>query len=67
MKIKFLILLQALFSLIHANELFAYKVEKKQKKENASETVKPPMGWNSWINYGTSITEAELKETAVWI
>lgn len=24
----------------------------------------PPMGWNSWINYGTSVSEAEIEATA---
>ena len=24
----------------------------------------PPMGWNSWICFGTSVTEAEVKQNA---
>ena len=24
----------------------------------------PPMGWNSWDSYGTTVTEAEVKANA---
>ncbi|HTP31854.1 MAG TPA: glycoside hydrolase family 27 protein [Candidatus Acidoferrales bacterium] len=27
----------------------------------------PPMGWNSWDSYGTSVTEAELKTNAAYM
>jgi alpha-galactosidase len=27
----------------------------------------PPMGWNSWDSYGTTITEAEVRANAKWI
>lgn len=26
----------------------------------------PPMGWNSWDSYGTTITEAQFKSTSEW-
>jgi alpha-galactosidase len=29
--------------------------------------VTPPMGWNSWDSYGTTITEAEYKANAEWM
>ena len=28
---------------------------------------KPPMGWNSWNCYGTSVTEAEVKSNAEYM
>ncbi len=27
----------------------------------------PPMGWNSWDSYGTTITEADVRANAKWI
>jgi len=27
----------------------------------------PPMGWNSWDSYGTTITEADFKSNAKWV
>lgn len=27
----------------------------------------PPMGWNSWDCYGASVTEAEIRQNAVWM
>ena len=27
----------------------------------------PPMGWNSWDSYGTSVTEAEVKANAAYM
>jgi alpha-galactosidase len=27
----------------------------------------PPMGWNSWDSYGTTITEADVKANAQWL
>ena len=27
----------------------------------------PPMGWNSWDGYGTTVTEAEVKANAQWL
>src|SRR4051794_21027425 len=27
----------------------------------------PPMGWNSWDGYGTTITEADVKANAAWV
>ena len=31
---------------------------------SSKEEVRPPMGWNSWICFGTSVTEAEVKANA---
>lgn len=30
-------------------------------------TPSPPMGWNSWDSYGTTITEADVRANAKWI
>ena len=27
----------------------------------------PPMGWNSWDGYGTTVTEADVKANAQWV
>jgi hypothetical protein len=27
----------------------------------------PPMGWNSWDSFGTTVTEADVKENAAWM
>jgi alpha-galactosidase len=27
----------------------------------------PPMGWNSWDSYGTSVREAQVKANADWM
>src|SRR5215469_9421655 len=27
----------------------------------------PPMGWNSWDSYGTTVTEADVRSIAKWI
>src|SRR5882724_7047086 len=27
----------------------------------------PPMGWNSWDSYGTTVGEAQVKENADWM
>ncbi|WP_265458891.1 alpha-galactosidase [Enterococcus sp. HY326] len=29
--------------------------------------MKSPKGWNSWDSYGASVTEAEVKQNAVWL
>ena len=28
--------------------------------------LKPPLGWNSWDGYGTTINEAQVKSNAEW-
>src|ERR1700736_3458918 len=33
---------------------------------NRSWATTPPMGWNSWDGYGTTIRETELKANAQW-
>src|SRR5277367_3987016 len=27
----------------------------------------PPMGWNSWDGYGTTVTEADVRANAQWL
>ena len=27
----------------------------------------PPMGWNSWDSFGTTVTEADVKANAAWM
>ncbi len=34
---------------------------------NVNKALKPPMGWNSWDNFGLEITEAEFKAQADYI
>ena len=29
--------------------------------------AKPPMGWNSWDGYGTTVKEADVKANADWL
>jgi hypothetical protein len=33
-------------------------------QDNASPAPTPPMGWNSWDSYGTTVTEAQVKANA---
>ncbi len=35
--------------------------------EQAARAAIPPMGWNSWDSYGTTITEADVRRNARWI
>ena len=35
--------------------------------ESASLASTPPMGWNSWDGYGTTISQAEFKANAEWL
>jgi len=35
--------------------------------ENGTLAATPPMGWNSWDGYGTTITEADFKANAKWL
>ena len=37
-----------------------------QEKTNPLLAATPPMGWNSWDGYGTTITEVQLKANANW-
>src|SRR5271169_452917 len=37
-----------------------------QEKTNALLAGTPPMGWNSWDGYGTTITEDQFKANATW-
>jgi alpha-galactosidase len=37
-----------------------------QEKTGASLAPTPPMGWNSWDGYGTTINEDQLKANAAW-
>jgi len=40
------------------------------KPEPSGESVlaaTPPMGWNSWDGYGTTVKEAEVKANASWL
>src|SRR5450432_2657686 len=36
-------------------------------KAQSSLVVTPPMGWNSWDGYGTTIKEADVKANAAWL
>ncbi|MCM1502835.1 MAG: glycoside hydrolase family 27 protein [Bacteroidales bacterium] len=35
--------------------------------EEAIPAMEPPMGWNSWISFGTSVTEEEVKANAEYM
>ena len=35
--------------------------------DDASLALTPPMGWNSWDGYGTTVSEDEVKANAKWI
>jgi alpha-galactosidase len=37
-----------------------------QEKTNLMLAATPPMGWNSWDGYGTTITEDQFKANAAW-
>ena len=37
-----------------------------QEKTNPMLAATPPMGWNSWDGYGTTITEDQFKANAAW-
>ena len=37
-----------------------------QEKTNPVLAAAPPMGWNSWDGYGTTITEDQFKANAAW-
>jgi len=41
--------------------------QKAQGAPAAELAATPPMGWNSWDGYGTTITEAQFKANASWI
>jgi hypothetical protein len=34
---------------------------------NKSLSLKPPMGWNSWVSFGFDVNEAEVMATADFI
>jgi alpha-galactosidase len=37
------------------------------KNADAALAQTPPMGWNSWDSFGTTITEADVKANAAWM
>ena len=37
-----------------------------QEKSNPVLAATPPMGWNSWDGYGTTVTEDQFKANATW-
>ena len=37
------------------------------QSEAATLAVTPPMGWNSWDGYGTTVKEADVKANAQWL
>lgn len=39
----------------------------KAKRGEREAAATPPMGWNSWDSYGTTVTESEVRTTAKWI
>jgi hypothetical protein len=47
--------------------LFAAQVLAAQAGENPILAPTPPMGWNSWDSYGTTITEGDVRANAKWI
>src|SRR6185312_9461763 len=38
-----------------------------EKGTGAVVAATPPMGWNSWDSYGTTIKETEVRTTAQWM
>jgi len=34
---------------------------------DSSSTPTPPMGWNSWDSYGTTVREEQVKANADWM
>ena len=44
--------------------LFVNSQQQAQQQEQTLKTPTPPMGWNSWDCFGTTVTEAEVKANA---
>src|ERR1700730_881072 len=45
----------------------ALRSEKSADRPSLFLAATPPMGWNSWDSYGTTIKEAEVKANAEWL
>src|ERR1700755_1715683 len=47
--------------------LFVANTTAQSGSENGTLAAMPPMGWNSWDGYGTTITETDFKANAKWL
>src|SRR3984885_4401242 len=64
MKIRSLLFLCVI---VYARNLISQATPARTKSESATSlALTPPMGWNSWDGYGTTIREDEFKANADW-
>ena len=46
--------------------LLAFSLPAAAQRDSSILAATPPMGWNSWDGYGTTIKESEVKANAQW-
>jgi alpha-galactosidase len=60
-------LLSTLGLLLLCNAMVAQTAGSAEAGDSSLMAATPPMGWNSWDGYGTTVTEADVKANAQWL